>query len=251
MLSPEQEHRRFAQQAAWTKAIRQYAYQQMGLTSGRRVLEVGCGEGVILADLSDGFTGDVFGLDRRLEALQFAMWKSSGIYPLTCGDACHLPYPSGFFDVTLCHFTLLWLENPLAGLQEMRRVTRQGGWVAALAEPDYGGRIDYPDALAALGQMQGQVLSRSGADANLGRKLNGLLHQAGLKEVQTGVLGGQWSDLFSDSEWAGEWATLEADLGGELSGPELQRLRQLDWVAHQQGERVLYVPTFYGWGKAA
>jgi SAM-dependent methyltransferase len=251
MLSLEQEHQRFMQQAAWTKAIRQYVYQQVGFTLGNRVLEVGCGEGVILADLGSYSPGHVFGLDQRLEALQFSAKQSHRAYLLTNGDAYQLPYPCGCFDITLCHFTLLWLQEPLAGLKEMVRVTRPGGWVAVLAEPDYGSRIDYPEELASLGKLQAQALSQLGADPNLGRKLSGLLHQAGLKKIQTGVLGGQWTGSFTESEFEGEWNTLDADLEGILNRAEMERLRRVDLTARQNGERILFVPTFYGWGKTA
>ena len=74
----------------------------------------------------------------------------------------------------------------------MRRVVQPGGWVAALAEPDYGGRIDYPDALAALGWKQAAAVHAQGADIYAGRKLAGWLGQAGLKDIQVGLLGGQW-----------------------------------------------------------
>jgi SAM-dependent methyltransferase len=251
MLTPEQEYRRFVQQASWTLSIRQYVYQQIGLSQAGRVLEVGCGEGVILTDLAGVFSGTVIGLDKRLEALQFAGRQNPKPNHLTCGDAFHLPYPGGIFDATVCHFTLMWLVDPRLALKEMVRVTRPGGAVAALAEPDYGGRIDYPESLAQLGRLQARALSRLGADANLGRKLSSLLHQAGLEGVQTGVLGGQWSDPFSESDWEGEWLTLEDDLAGEMKATELETLRQMDGQARQKGERLLFVPTFYGWGRTA
>ena len=249
MLSLEQERRRFTQQAAWTKAIRQYIYQQIDIKCCRNVLEVGCGEGVILADFAGGFSGEVHGFDRRLDALLFASRSAPPTGVLTCGDACCLPYPDAYFDVTLCHFTLLWLKDPLSGLKEMARVTRPGGWVAALAEPDFGGRIDYPEPLASLGRMQALALSRQGADPDLGRQLSGLLHRAGLTEIQTGLLGGQWQGSFSESEWQGEWEILKDDLRNDLTPAEMDCLRKLDHKARLEGERLLFVPTFYGWGR--
>ncbi len=38
--------------------------------------------------------------------------------------------------------------------EEMVRVTRPHGFVLALAEPDYGGRIDYPSELSTIGNWQ-------------------------------------------------------------------------------------------------
>ena len=249
MLSPEQQHQRFSQQANWTRSIRAYVYKQINLQHAGRVLEVGCGDGAVLEDLQRQFACAVHGLDIRVAALKFARQIDPGRMALTCGDAANLPYQNGLFDTVFCHFTLLWLQEPLAALKEMRRVTRPGGWVAALAEPDYGGRIDFPEALVEMGNLQGRALLHMGADPNLGRKLSGLMHGSGLKEVQVGVLGGQWGMAPSEAEQAGEWQALEDDLEGWISRTKMAELRRIDAEAWQKGERILFVPTFYGWGR--
>jgi ubiquinone/menaquinone biosynthesis C-methylase UbiE len=251
MLTPQQMVQRFEQQATWTQSIRQYVYQTIGLNQAKRVLEIGCGEGVILSDLLQTGVNEVHGLDIRLSALQFSA-QNKTVHPyLSCGNALSLPFPADVFDVTLCHFTLMWLKDPLWGLKEMRRVTHSGGWVVALAEPDYGGRIDFPMELAQVGQMQAESLADQGADPNLGRKLSALLHQSGLKQVQTGVLGGQWSNTLSEENLNLEWQTLRTDLAQRLSSDKLEKLQILDMDAWIKGERVLFVPTFYGWGRVA
>ena len=166
-----------------------------------------------------------------------------------CGAAEQLPYAAGTFDLCYCHFLLLWLPNPLAALGEMRRVTRRGGSVLALAEPDYGGRIDYPDELAPLGDWQRQALERQGADSHLGRKLGALFGQAGLRKVETGVLGGRWGAPLPAADLAAEWNVLQADLDGTVPMARLQELHDRDAAAWRRGERILFVPTFYASGQ--
>lgn len=88
-------------------------------------------------DLSDLATPAVIhGLDLESDRLIEAH-RHVPAAALTCGDALVLPYPSGIFDITFCHFLLLWVRDPLLALLEMKRVTRSGGAVLALAEPDY------------------------------------------------------------------------------------------------------------------
>jgi hypothetical protein len=131
----------------------------------------------------------------------------------------------------------------------MRRVTRPGGAVMALAEPDYGGRIDYPDKLALLGEWQIESLKRQGADPLMGRKLTGLFHKTGLESVETGVLGGQWSESPDWAAWESEWAVLESDLKKTFQDFESWKvIKDLDKSAYEKGERVLFVPTFYALG---
>jgi SAM-dependent methyltransferase len=249
-LTPADWHRRFLEQATWTSDIRRHLYTRAGLKHARRILEAGCGTGVIAAELSQYTRARVTGLDLRGERLRLAR-ENANRARFIQGDAFKLPFAQASFDITLCHFLLLWLPEPQQALVEMARVTRPGGAVLALAEPDYGGRIDYPLELAAVGRLQAEALRRQGADPETGRKLAALLCGAGLQEVETGVLGGEWQGQATRQVGSSEWAVLADDLQDLLPEPELSRLQQIDLAARQSGERILFVPTFYGWGRVS
>lgn len=241
-------HLRFEQQARWTRDIRHFLFERLAFDSADRLLDVGCGTGVLLAELEGRCEALSCGLDISRGHLKMAM-RNTRRSILAQGDAHALPYASQCFDLAYCHFLLLWVNDPLGVVEEMARVVRPGGAVLALAEPDYGGRIDYPHELAELGQAQRLSLHGQGADPLVGRKLSGIFHQAGLISVETGVLGGQWSSPPSPEEWDAEWRVLEHDLkqaSGLIDRPEA--LKKLDWAAWQAGERVLFVPTFYAFG---
>ncbi len=242
-------HARFLQQAGWTQQLREFGFRKAGLQSARRFLEVGCGTGVITREAHRKTSARVFGLDINPHHLEFARKYDPGALFIR-GDGLALPFADGSFDLAGCHFLLLWVSDPLQVVREMRRVVQEGGWVLALAEPDYGGRVDYPAELAELGRLQGEALRQQGADPNTGRRLAAIFHAAGLREVETGVLGGRWSGPVSDDAWEMEWQVLEADLAGRVPATRLQELRRIDAAAWQHGERVLFVPTFYAWGKS-
>lgn len=214
----------------------------------RRVLEVGCGTGAILLDAEQAVPLGLYGLDINLPGLRQAQ-KHAPLAQLITANALRLPYASASFDITFCHFLLLWVKDPQTALAEMRRVTRPGGYVVALAEPDYGGRIDYPDALAPLGRLQARALANQGADPLLGRKLSGLLNNAGLESVQVGLIGGFWNRPPTPESLDLEWDVLTSDLDGTIPANLLPALREIDHKAWEQGSRILYVPTFYGWGQ--
>ncbi len=241
-------HDRFCRQTEWTRDVRRYLYGRAHLADAQHVLEVGCGTGAITLDLTAYASALVHGLDLSVPRLRFARQQDAATR-FACGDALALPYASGVFDLVCCHYFLLWVDRPARALGEMRRVTRRGGAVLVLAEPDYGGRIDYPPELAPLGQWQREALKRQGADPEMGRQLGALLREAGLQSVETGLLGGQWGPPPSAEARASEWAILQSDLQGTVSPEALQRLRAQDEAAWQRGDRVLFVPTFYAWGR--
>ena len=238
-------HARYLQQARWTAQLRSYLFNKAGLKPGQRVLELGCGTGAILADFPQQ-TG-LYGLDLDYQALTQAAQNAPGAR-LTCGDGANLPFADAAFEHVFCHFVLLWVKDPERVVSELRRVTRPGGAVLALAEPDYGGRIDYPTELSTLGRWQIESLQKQGADPTMGRKLAGILAHAGLRQVESGVIGGEWQGRLPDGDQELEWQVLAADLAGQVPSDDIQKLKTLDQHARQQGERVLYVPTFYAWG---
>ena len=130
----------------------------------------------------------------------------------------------------------------------MARVTKSGGIVIALAEPDYEARIDYPPPLAKLGHEQTESLVEQGIDPNMGRKLMGLFHQAGLKDITSGILGSQWEMAESQIINENEWAMIQSDLGGKVPDDDLDTYQKIEVRARENGNRVLFIPTFYAAG---
>jgi ubiquinone/menaquinone biosynthesis C-methylase UbiE len=251
-LSIQDRHRRYYRQARWTKSLRDYLFRKSDLNRARLVLEVGCGTGVLLAELDGSPPKQIHGLDIDLERIHLAARQASYAL-LTCGDAHRLPYATHALDVCFCHYLMLWVRDPAAVLAEMIRVTRPGGVVLILAEPDYGGRIDYPAALETLGEWQKSALSQQGANPEMGRRLAGLCASSGLVSVEVGVLGGEWKSLPDQEELTSEWSVYESDfenLGfGNAERAAWKHLLELDRAAWERGERVLFVPTFFAWGR--
>ena len=241
--------------------MRQYLFTRRDLPAACRLLEVGCGPGVILeeikaqqvpapqspARLPGNQSGlQLYGVDIRLDFLQaYAAENPSAV--LSQGDAHLLPYADGVFDLVICHYFLLWVANPLQVVCEMRRVCREGGAIVALAEPDYGGRIDYPQSLHKLGHLQTQALITQGADPEIGRKLRGIFTQAGLSEIETGVLGGQWRGKPPSDEWELEWQVLAHDLGKKALNRSMAgaKSNRLPGVPVRQPVRM-YPPSMLG-----
>jgi SAM-dependent methyltransferase len=239
-------HKRFLQQAGWTRELRNYLFEQAGLDKSRNVLEVGCGTGAVSAGLTT--PAAIHGLDLDHASLVGMRRNAPNIIPV-CGDALSLPYGGGAFDITFCHFLLLWVHDPVKTLLEMKRVTRPGGAVLALAEPDHDARVDQPVDLTPLGGWQTEALRRRGADTRLGRRLAEIFQRAGIEIIETGTLRSDEKFMKTPSEHDLEWEVLEADVAGLVPAHELSRLKKIELKAWEKGERMLNVPTYFAWGR--
>jgi SAM-dependent methyltransferase len=238
-------HARYLQQAAWTRDLRAYLFDQADLPHAQRVLEVGCGTGAILQDLVT--PAAIHGLDIDRDALtQCRLHVPRAV--LTRGDGLQLPHPGQIFDIVYCHFFLLWVPDPLQAVLEMHRVTKPGGHILALAEPDYSARVDEPPELKVLGEWQVTALIRQGADPGFGRRLAETFHQAGISLRETGTIQGEDREP-SAEDWDMEWTVIESDIEGFVPGGQIQKMKQADRQARARGERILHVPTHFAWGQ--
>jgi SAM-dependent methyltransferase len=244
-LAVKEWHARFLQQAGWTLELRQKVIS-IPIGTVERILEVGCGTGAVLADLRRYRLS--FGLDIKRDVLLFAR-KQLPASPFLQADAVKLPFQTAAFDISFCHFLLLWVDSPLQVLKEMRRVTKPGGIVAAFAEPDHAARLDHPPELIQLGRMQTHGLQQRGADISCGRKLTEWIQACGLVNTQVGMLSWSKADKFNRKDWELEWKAIMADCRMENRiVDKLESLRRLDKKAWIKNERILFVPTFFAYG---
>jgi SAM-dependent methyltransferase len=89
------------------------------------ILDVGCGTGANLEMLAQ--FGDAEGVDVSAEALAFC--RERGLTKVRQGEAERLPYDDESFDLVTGLDVVEHLDDDVAGLKEMRRVLRPGGYV--------------------------------------------------------------------------------------------------------------------------
>jgi SAM-dependent methyltransferase len=237
-------HRRYAQQAGWTAQLRRYIFSRAGLPNAKRVLEIGCGTGVVLSTITAP-AAHLAGVDIDLAALKVAGQQAPAA-TLAAADAHKLPFADSSFDIAFFHFVLLWLAKPDAALAQARRVTRRGGTIIAFAEPDYTQRVDQPAELAHIGQLQTEALRAQGSDPAIGSRLPELFAAAGIRIEESGQLASQPAEAPSDDL---ELEVLRADLSPLVDSATLEDLLAKERASRSAGFRVLHVPTFYAWGR--
>lgn len=241
-------HSQYLIQSLWTEPTRDYLFRLAGVQSNSRILEVGCGTGAILEDIQRKHNLTCFGIDLDFSCLHFAQNQLCS-NRLVLADVQHLPFPNQAFDITFCHYFLLWVHDKNRTIQEMIRVTRFGGAVIAFAEPDHRARIDYPANLEEIGRLQNLSLIEQGADIASGRKLAQLFNANGLSNVIVGIYGNEFKGENVLEGHNFEWNYLKDDLSIWMDAEQISNLIELDRQARINLQRVLYIPTFWaiGW----
>jgi SAM-dependent methyltransferase len=131
---------------------------QVDWTGTERVLDVGCGYGAYLAELTLRAEASI-GVD--LSPGMLAEARGHGV-PVANADSQALPFPAGTFDVVLAAHMLYHLLDVSAGVKELRRVLRPGGAAVAVtnAADDKPELLDLIDRAAGTSQGYRKVDTR-------------------------------------------------------------------------------------------
>jgi SAM-dependent methyltransferase len=117
-----------------------------------RLLDVGCGGGLLLRDaLAAGAAAT--GLDHSAEMVALARERAPGA-EVVLGSAERLPFGDGSFTAVAMSIVFFFLPDPVAALSECRRVLAPGGRLAVYTtSPALRGTPAAPEPLAARGRF--------------------------------------------------------------------------------------------------
>ncbi|HET7807217.1 MAG TPA: class I SAM-dependent methyltransferase [Gaiellaceae bacterium] len=157
-----------------------------GIPSDGRVLDVGCGSGVLTEELARRVGADhVSGVDPS--PLLAACAERVPNAELKQGWAEALPWPDDSFEAAIAQLVIHFMEDPAAGVGEMARVTRPGGVVAGCSWDFSGGmemlRVYWETARELDHELAGEYRSFGKLE-----ELDALWHELGLEEVEAGPI---------------------------------------------------------------
>lgn len=159
-----------------------------GVEPGQRVLDVGCGPGALTTELLGRLGADaVWAVDPSDSFVESARARNPDV-PVQRAAAEQLPFEDRRFDAALAQLVVHFMADPVEGLREMRRVTRNGGVVAACVWDHAGGGGPLAVFWAAVHELDPDVEDESRLAGARRGHLGELFQAAGLQGVEEGVV---------------------------------------------------------------
>src|SRR5215203_4527020 len=149
---------------------------QAGIKPGMRVVDLGCGTGMITQLLAElvGPTGEVVGVDYSTAQVD----QARELLPVhvtnvrfVAASATDTGLARESFDVVYCRFLLIHLKEPEAALREMRDLLKAGGIVVCEDGDLTSAASEPPSRLQEFSNLFGALGPKWGVDYTLGRRL--------------------------------------------------------------------------------
>lgn len=238
-------------------ATREEYLQLLGVRPGERVLDVGCGSGVVTRAMAKRVVPDgcAVGVDASTALVAVAREYADaallgGSVEFGEGDCRRLPFPDASFDAVIAATVLAHVPDAERALAEMVRVTRIGGRVGVF---DFDGDafvIAHPDRVLTR-RIVASYSDHATVNVGLTRRLPGLLTGLGLVDVR--VRGFMPLERERGSFYAGlaERAAAGAAKMGDITAEEHASWTAALHAQYAEGSFLGGRPHIFAWGTRA
>jgi SAM-dependent methyltransferase len=205
----------------------------VGVRRGDRVLDVGCGPGVLTAPLVERCGPDrVAAVDPSRSFVEAVREGLPGV-DVHEATAEELPFDDGVFDAAVAQLVVHFMADPVPGLREMGRVTRPGGVVSASVWDFAGGTAPLSVFWRAARDLDPGARGEAVRAGTGEHDLAGLADAAGLSDVRSDSLTVRVPFPSYDEWWApyldgvGPVGSYVASLDAEHVAAVRERCREL------------------------
>ena len=217
-----------------------------GVTAGQRALDVGCGPGALTAELVHRLGADaVTAVDPSESFVEAARARHPGVTVLHAGAEA-LPFDDSSFDVAIAQLVVHFMTDPVAGLAEMRRVTRPGGAVAACVWDLAGDRAPLSPFWRVARELDPEAADESQMAGVREGHLVELLQAAGLHDVRPAALSVSHEHADFDDWWE-PYEMGVGPAGGYVAGLDEQHRAALRDRARKMMPNGPFTLTAWAW----
>jgi SAM-dependent methyltransferase len=194
--------------------------------ASQRALDVGCGPGALTAELVRRLGPEaVSAVDPSEPFVAAARERHPGV-TVRRAAAEQLPFEDGTFHTALAQLVVHFMEDPVAGLREMARVTRKGGVVAACVWDHAGGKGPLSPFWDAARELDPDVHDESQLAGAREGHLSELFRAAGLHDIEETALSVEVEHP-SFEEWWEPFMLGVGPAGGYAAGLDAERQARL------------------------
>lgn len=205
-----------------------------GVDPSARVLDVGCGPGVLTCELVKR-QGE--SLVSAIDPVESFVRATAASYPgvdVRGGTAEDLPFADDAFGATMAQLVVQFMRDPGAGLREMVRVTAPGGRVSACVWDHAGGRGASSGFWRVVQRCDPEARGAAALPGSTTGDLARMFVDAGLREVDETLLTVR-REFATFEEW---W--LPFTLGVGPAGAYVRGLNQIELVGLEGALREEY-----------
>jgi SAM-dependent methyltransferase len=188
-----------ARQASQLREWHRYIVKRYA-TECRNALEVGCGAGYVMENLSDMM--DIKGID--IDPKMVGSARKRGLDAFV-GNGLELPPEK--YDLVYCSFYLMWVRNVRKALMEMIEHAEKG--VLILSEPVWSSAVFSPEAVDDMVQAQRLLIKHQGGDPDGGITLIRTLREM-KTDFKFGIVPSEMSPVSVDENVKAEYDYLES-----------------------------------------
>ena len=217
-----------------------------GIAAGQRVLDVGCGPGALTTELVGRLgPASVSAVDPSEPFVAAARERHPGV-DVQRASAEELPFADDEFDAALAQLVVHFMSDPVAGVREMARVTREQGVVAACVWDLAGGAAPLSVFWEAAHELDPDVNDESQMAGAREGHLEELFREAGLHAIEATALSNTVEHPSFDDWW--EPYTLGVGpAGGYAASLDPKRQAELRELCREKLPEAPFNLTFRAW----
>ena len=157
----------------------------LDVTQGQRAIDVGCGPGALTEQLVARLGADhVRAVDPSAPFVEACRQRFPGV-DVRLGTAEALPFGDATVDVAAACLVVHFMADPVAGVREMRRVTRPDGLVGATVWDLAGARAPMWPLWEAVAELQPEHPGEKRLPGGSRESLVAILEEASLRDVES------------------------------------------------------------------
>lgn len=213
----------------WSRLVGKHFVKWIEIEQGRHWLDVGCGSGAFSAQIADMCApSTIIGIDPSPQQIAFAKERGvSGDTTFLVADAMDLPFPENQFDISVMALVLFFVPDPSIGVEQMVRVTKPGGTIAAYTWDVFGGGLPLEPIHSIMREMGIEYMLPPSKEASQISVMHQIWKQFDLKQIETKRFKVSRSFKGFDEYWAiNSLSPALASVLADFSSRELSSFKQ-------------------------